>query len=1010
MNADGTNVRQVTFNPRNAPGATAQYEGEMHATISPDATMVAFVSNVNAAPDGGHSDQLYLVNADGSNLRQLTPYMLDRNNSNQGYVNGLAWSPDSSMLAFRGVVYTSQCGTAGGLPIWVNVIGTIKASGSNEQYLACDNNDGYMSSLDWSPDGTLIAWGRNVNHGAQGCSGCVGEPAIKFYDLSGRNRYSGGITSAKLGTDSCQDGPHCIHFSPDSTRLAYLNEYPNGTVCVPNCYISLIALDGTSRTDTTIPFGHDLWWAPGAALPPAGQLTLSATTPNVPPNPIEVWPGSPAQLVPTLNDSSGNLILHTAASYSSTSAYGNYNCTNIGPYGQVIYAASGNNNGTISAANEGLTSNAIPFKCWASSPCTFSLTSTVTVVPASGGTGTVGVTSDPGSNDSTCPWSATSNAPWITLTSGWSGSGNGSVTFTAAVLSGTTTARQGTITVAGLTYTVNQEQLAVKAVSGDGQSGPTGLPLPNPVVVLVADLAGNPVAGATVTFTGTNASVNPTSAQTDGRGHASAQVTLGVVPGAAKVTATVAGLAPVIFNFTAIQTVTALSIQKTWQAVSPGNPRRGENFTYSIKLTNTSSVPAQAVNVVDTPDSRTELSVQGPLTFNLGTLVAGASQTLNLSASASAAGVYRNSATVTWSDSTGTVSMASASASTTVDRQPGDFAATVSAPVPLNTGVEQVLADGSTVYVVNNPGDSLTILNCASGACTVSSTVSLGAGAQPIAAVKMDVDGDGINDVIVLNQGAGTLTTLLSSNPGVPQVSSVGAGAIGLAPFNAGDGVPRIAVVFSGTVMLFAWDGQQFQPGAVANIGASPYAVVSGDFNNDGAGDLLVSDGGSGIVQVLLGDGMGGLNLVNVVSVGTNAAALAAGDVNNDGALDAVVLTDAGLVSLLNDGTGNLAPQTAVPVTGTGAVVLADFNGDGNLDAAIANGSGSSVSFYSGDGSGNFSVAGSYLTGKGPISLTASDLDNDGIADLLCGDSGSQDLVILLFSTPFDAIASRLAQ
>jgi hypothetical protein len=69
------------------------------------------------------------------------------------------------------------------------------------------------------------------------------------------------------------------------------------------------------------------------------------------------------------------------------------------------------------------------------------------------------------------------------------------------------------------------------------------------------------------------------------------------------------------------------------------------------------------------------------------------------------------------------------------------------------------------VYVVNNPGDSVTILNCALGACNVTSTVALGAGAAPVALAKMDVDGDGQNDVLVLNQGAGTISALLSSIP-----------------------------------------------------------------------------------------------------------------------------------------------------------------------------------------------------------------------------------------------------
>ncbi|HYL39559.1 MAG TPA: FG-GAP-like repeat-containing protein [Bryobacteraceae bacterium] len=541
---------------------------------------------------------------------------------------------------------------------------------------------------------------------------------------------------------------------------------------------------------------------------------------------------------------------------------------------------------------------------------------------------------------------------------------------------------------------------SVRSVSGDGQSGPVGLLLPNPVVVEVRDSQGNLAAGAIVSFAGTNATVNPAFVQTDSTGRASAQVTLGATAGAAQVTATVAGLAAVNFNFTALAAATTLTIKKTWQAAAAGNPLRGDTFTYAIQVTNTGSAAAAAVNVQDIPDTRAELTLQGPLTFSLGTLAAGAAQTLTVNASASAAGLYINTATVTWSDSSGKISMANASTSTQVDPQPGDFAASATAPVPLNTGVGQVLADGANVYVANNPGDSLTILNCASGACNVASTVALGAGSAPVAVTKMDIDGEGQNDVLVLNQGAGTIATLLSSNPGAPQVSGVGAGAVAFAPFHGADGVARVAVVFPGTVAIFAWDGQQFQPAATAVAGASPSAIANGDFNGDGWDDLLVADSASGTLQLFLGDGMGGLNAASQIAVGTNPAALATGDIDNSGALDAAVSTADGLVVLLNDGAGDLTPQPAVPTNGAGAVVLGDFNGDGNLDAAVASPNGSSVSLYRGDGSGAWLPAGVSLTGRMPVSLAASDLDNDGTADLIVGSGGSQDLTILLFPKP----------
>ena len=82
--------------------------------------------------------------------------------------------------------------------------------------------------------------------------------------------------------------------------------------------------------------------------------------------------------------------------------------------------------------------------------CSFSIHPTSTSVAAAGGSGSVTVTAGSG-----CSWSATSNAPsWLSVTSGASGSGNGSVGYSAAANTGS--ARSGTITIAGQTFTVSQ--------------------------------------------------------------------------------------------------------------------------------------------------------------------------------------------------------------------------------------------------------------------------------------------------------------------------------------------------------------------------------------------------------------------------------------------------------------------------------------------------------------------------------------------------------------------------
>jgi len=83
-------------------------------------------------------------------------------------------------------------------------------------------------------------------------------------------------------------------------------------------------------------------------------------------------------------------------------------------------------------------------------PCTYSL-ALGTTAPISGGVSdSVTITTAPG-----CSWTAVSNASWLTVTSGASGTGSGKVTFNIA--SNTTkSARSGSIAVAGYTITVQE--------------------------------------------------------------------------------------------------------------------------------------------------------------------------------------------------------------------------------------------------------------------------------------------------------------------------------------------------------------------------------------------------------------------------------------------------------------------------------------------------------------------------------------------------------------------------
>jgi Viral BACON domain len=85
----------------------------------------------------------------------------------------------------------------------------------------------------------------------------------------------------------------------------------------------------------------------------------------------------------------------------------------------------------------------------AAAPCTFTLTPSTASAPAAGGTGSLTVSAAAG-----CTWSATSNAPFVSITSGAGGSGSGSVGY--SVTANGTNFRSGSLTVAGQTFTVYQ--------------------------------------------------------------------------------------------------------------------------------------------------------------------------------------------------------------------------------------------------------------------------------------------------------------------------------------------------------------------------------------------------------------------------------------------------------------------------------------------------------------------------------------------------------------------------
>jgi len=135
--------------------------------------------------------------------------------------------------------------------------------------------------------------------------------------------------------------------------------------------------------------------------------------------------------------------------------------------GSVSYSVQSNSgaarSGTMIVAGQTVTINQ------SAASCSYTLTPGSATIAAAGASTSVAVTAGSG-----CSWNASTGTGWINITSGSSGTGNGTVNYTVSSNSGA--ARNGSMTIAGQTFTVSQNA-GVSTVSISFASSPSGLTL-----------------------------------------------------------------------------------------------------------------------------------------------------------------------------------------------------------------------------------------------------------------------------------------------------------------------------------------------------------------------------------------------------------------------------------------------------------------------------------------------------------------------------------------------------
>jgi hypothetical protein len=277
----------------------------------------------------------------------------------------------------------------------------------------------------------------------------------------------------------------------------------------------------------------------------------------------------------------------------------------------------------------------------------------------------------------------------------------------------------------------------------------------------------------------------------------------------------------------------------------------------------------------------------------------------------------------------------------------------------------------------------------------------------PLSLVSIDLEPDGDPDACVFVRKFPGKAVALLRNDGTGRLEAAGELPAMETPTDAlggdldGDGLEDLAVLhyMQGTIDLYWNDGsgslsESIEVAVPKGLGG----MVAADLDGDGDKDLGFGDAARQRVTVLENQGGRRFTPASGIDNGGGALSLASADFDGDGGDDLLFASvllgkvDASLVILLQLPGGGFSDAIRIPFPDFAAALLAaDLDGDKDLDAAGL--IGGAVVTAINDGSSGFRRGPVYDPSTGALSLSAADLDGDGLPEVIA--SGGRGLGVL---------------